>query len=108
MADVNVNIPGQGLTPFAFEQVAVTEAVIGLTVATFQPLSGSPAKAALIQCETTAVRYRTDDDTDPDGAIGHLLAVDDTMVLVTTEAIALAQFYADTGVDGQLNVHYYR
>jgi len=107
MADVNVNVPGQGLTPFAFEQLTVSTTLVNFTTATWQPSGEAPAKAALVQVESQPCRYRGD-GTAPAAAVGHLLAATDTIVIPSSEACALAGFIRSGGSDATLNVTFYR
>ena len=106
---VRVGNVGQGLTPFAFEELTVTTAEKVLTASTYTPSGTAPAKAAVVQVQTNDVRYRGD-GTAASATVGHLAAATDVIVLESTLAIAQASFWSDTGAGGDatIAVTYYR
>jgi|10_taG_2_1085330.scaffolds.fasta_scaffold00180_20 hypothetical protein len=106
MVMVNPSVPGQGLTPFAYEQIADVSSAVKCTAATANPTTEAPAKLALVHVQAQAVRSRPD-GTAPTDAIGHPSAVNDILVLPSAQAIENTQFIEQAG-GAILNITYYR
>lgn len=97
----------EGVSPFAFETVTVSDSAAVLTAATWRPAAGGgDARYALLTPDAAEMRYRVD-GTNPTATVGHLTADGVDIVLTLGE---ICQFAAirDDAVDVNLSVTYYR
>jgi len=96
-----------GLEAYAYEEVTVGAAPVGLTTALIAPLNGAPAAAAVIVVDTASVRFRTEGGG-PTAAVGALLNSGDSLVLWGGNNLRHFQAVRTGGVDASLRVHYIR
>ena len=68
------------LSAFDYESITLDNATKSLTSATLEG-SGVPAQRVLITVETNSIRFRHD-GTDPTSSEGHVVAVDNSLVIV--------------------------
>lgn len=93
-------VPTEGVS---YEEITVTNAVIGFTAA-FLTTAPQP-KGAVLTLETAAIRWRVDGGN-PTGAVGHLMAVGDSIVLHGANNMSYFRAFRGTGVNGSLRVTY--
>ena len=87
----------------SYEAITVSNAVIGFTTAL---LNAAPQpKGAVLTLETANIRWRIDGGN-PSGAVGHLMATGDSIVLHGAASMYNFKAYRDGGVDGDLRVTY--
>lgn len=94
--------------PFAFEQITVSTAAVGLTTATWN--LSAPATCAEIRVEVDDVRYRMD-GTNPTSSVGINLDSGDVLYLSNgsrTNNLARAKFIRSGSNDATLSVQYWR
>lgn len=87
---------------FAYEEVTVAAASIGLTAGTYLD-----ATRADLQLETAQVRYRIDGGA-PSAAVGFLLEVGQALQLTGAADIAAFRAFRTGGTSGRLNATYSR
>lgn len=96
------------LNTFAFEQVTVAAAAIGLTAATYDPVGGNgPAKCATLLLETAQIRYRVD-GTNPTATVGTPMEIGERVTIWGTADLKNFRAIRTGGTSGVLNVEYAR
>lgn len=99
--------------PYAYESVTVTDSATALTATTYKESkevktnSDRGAARAIITVETAQLRYRYD-GSDPTSAEGHILNINDVLVLVGTDAISQFRGIRTGGTSAVLKVTYER
>ena len=92
---------------FAYESLTVAATAKIMTVATYKPATteSSHAKRAFITVETAQVRYRYD-GTDPTSSEGHILNVNDVLILTGIGNLSKFRAIRTGGTSGVLKVTY--
>lgn len=88
----SVNIP-DNLNAVDFEDISVAGTAVGITTSKLKrgggpELSPVTVRAALITCNTNAIRFRIDGAADPTASLGHRLAPGQELVLMGSANIA--------------------
>jgi len=91
----------EGLTPFDYESITVSNTAIGLTSATY--LDATRAEMTL---ETAQIRFRVD-GTDPTSSEGHPVYVGDLIILNSAAQIAAFKAIRTGSTSGVLKVTYF-
>lgn len=97
------------VTPFAFEQVTVSNAAagIGFTVTKFSPAGEFPAVMAVCNLETNPIRFRSD-GLAPSATVGQLATAGTQIEACGNQALRVTLFIRQGAADGVLSCHYYR
>jgi hypothetical protein len=99
--------------PYAYESVTVADTAKELTAATYAEKkevinnAARGAVRAIITVETAQLRYRYD-GSDPTSSEGHILNINDVLVLVGTDAIEQFRGIRTGGTSAVLKVTYER
>lgn len=98
--DAAGNVTGGGSEASAYESVTVAGTAVGLTALTY-----GDATRAILTLETAQVRARWD-GTNPTAGEGHILQVDDVLILRSASDIANFKAIRTGGTSGVLKVTY--
>jgi len=92
--------------PVDYESITVADTAIGFTSSKISPSSSTrkPARA-IITVETAQIRYRVD-GTDPTSSEGHILEINDVLILIGTESIRNFKAIRTTSTSGVIKVTY--
>jgi hypothetical protein len=99
---MDIIVPSEALS---YEAITVSNAVIGFTAGLLNPGGAAPPRGAVLTLETASIRWRVDGGN-PSGAVGHLMAAGDSVVLHGANTLANFKAYRATGVDASLRVTY--
>lgn len=94
------------LTPFAYEEIAVSSTAKSFTMATAFPDGAVGASLAVVTVEDDAVRYR-DDGLNPTATVGHLARVNTGLNVCGENSIRRIRMIRQT-TDADVHVSYYR
>jgi len=94
------------LTPYAFEQIAVSSTALGFTSATFEPPGGSVPAMAVVKVETNAIRSRAD-GLNPTATVGLPWGASEAFTVCGQGTMRAVRFIRQSA-DATLSVEYYR